>query len=73
MTSQGRWGNEYVTIAMQKRQTIRCYNHKIPWVQKNANIESDSWIPVTIITKAMLGQWYKLSEKSMPKPKPTRK
>ena len=73
MTSEGRSGHEYVTIATLKRQSIRCYNDKIPWVHENANIESDSWIPCTIIIEARLSLWHKLSEKSRPKPKPTRK
>ena len=56
MTSEGRGGHEYFTIATQKSQSVRYCPHKVPWIQENANIESGSGTPVNIIIiKARLG------------------
>ena len=63
MTSEGRGGHEYVTIATQERQSVRYCPHKIPWIQENANIESGSRTPVNIIIiKDRLGLCHKQSE-----------
>ena len=55
MTSEGRWGHEYVTIATQKRQSVKYCNHKILQVQENANIEWDRGTPSNIISEARPG------------------
>ena len=56
-------GHEYVTIAKQKRQSVRYCNHKIPWYRKEyANIESGSGTPSYINSETRLGLCHNQSE-----------
>ena len=62
MTSEVRWGHEYITIAKQKRQIVRyCILGIVsPCLQEN---EFGSGTPRTIIIEAGLGLCHKAVKK----------